>query len=66
MSKILQGFKEYFDGVKLEFRQISWPKKAVLKQLVFFVLVLTIMLALFAGVIDAIFSKIVQLFLSKF
>ena len=66
MNKILQGLREYFDGVKLEFRRISWPKKEVLKQLIFFVLALTIMLALFAGIIDAIFSKIVQLFLSKF
>ena len=66
MNKILRGLKEYFDGVKLEFRRISWPKKTVLKQLIFFVLALTIMLALFAGIIDAIFSKIVQLFLSKF
>ena len=66
MNKILQGLKEYFDGVKLEFRRISWPKKTVLKQLIFFVLVLTIMLALFAGIIDAVFSKIVQIFLSKF
>lgn len=66
MSKILQGLKEYFNGVKLEFRRISWPKRVVLKQLVFFVLALTIILALFAGIIDAVFSKIVQLFLSKF
>ena len=66
MNKILRGLKEYFDGVKLEFRRISWPKKTVLKQLIFFVLALTIMLALFAGIIDAVFSKIVQLFLSKF
>jgi preprotein translocase SecE subunit len=66
MNKILQGLKEYFDGVKLEFRRISWPNRTVLKQLIFFVLALTIMLALFAGVIDAAFSKIVQLFLGKF
>ena len=66
MNKILRGFKEYLEGVKLEFRKISWPKKTVLKQLIFFVLALTVMLALFAGIIDAIFSKIVQVFLSKF
>jgi len=66
MNKILQGLREYFNGVKLEFRRISWPKKTVLKQLVFFVLALTVMLALFAGIIDAVFSKIIQIFLSKF
>ena len=66
MNKLLQGLKEYFAGVKLEFRRIAWPKKTVLKQLIFFVMVLTIMLALFAGIIDALFSKIVQLLLSKF
>ena len=66
MTKILQGLKKYFEGVKLEFRKISWPKKSVLKQLIFFVLALTIMLALFAGIIDAVFSKIVQVVLGKF
>ena len=66
MKNILRGLKKYFEGVKLEFRKISWPEKTVLKQLVFFVLALTIMLALFAGIIDAIFSKIVQVILGKF
>ena len=66
MNKIFQGLKEYFNGVKLEFRRISWPKRTVLKQLIFFVLALTVMLALFAGIIDALFSRIVQVFLSKF
>jgi preprotein translocase SecE subunit len=66
MENILPGLKKYFEGVKLEFRKVSWPKKTVLKQLVFFVLALTIMLALFAGIIDAVFSKIVQIILGRF
>ena len=66
MKNVLPELKKYFEGVKLEFRKVSWPKKSVLQQLIFFVLALTAMLALFAGVIDAVFSKIVQIFLSKF
>jgi preprotein translocase SecE subunit len=66
MKNILPELKKYFEGVKLEFRKVSWPKKTVLKQLVFFVLALTIMLALFAGIIDSVFSKIVQIVLGRF
>ena len=63
MLKVPQGLKKYFEGVRLEFRKISWPQRQILRQLTFFVLVLIIILALFAGIIDTLFSKLIQIIL---
>jgi preprotein translocase subunit SecE len=58
-KKILNFIHE----VKIEMEKVSWPEKKVLKittgVIVFFMLIF----ALYIGIVDIVFSKIVRLFL---
>ncbi len=63
MKKITEPLRNYLQGVRKESKRISWPPRSALKQLTIFVLVLVTLLAVFTGIIDAIFSRLVQLIL---
>ncbi|HNQ35838.1 MAG TPA: preprotein translocase subunit SecE [bacterium] len=63
MEKLILRLRVYFDGVKSEFRKISWPQRKALEQLTAFVLFLVLILALFAGILDEFFSRLIRLIL---
>lgn len=63
MEKLIHRLRVYFDGVRSEFRKISWPQRKVLEQLTAFVLFLVLILALFAGILDELFSRLIRLIL---
>jgi preprotein translocase SecE subunit len=60
VKKIIEWLKIYFDGVKTEFRKITWPPRLTLRQLTVFVLFLVVILAIFADAIDFLFSRFIQ------
>ena len=55
--------RAYFDGVKSEFRKITWPPRLTLRQLTVFVLFLIIVLSVFTEVVDLLFSRFIQFIL---
>lgn len=63
MNNIRQKLEVYFQGVRSESRKISWPNMSTLKQLTIFVIVLVALLAVFTGLVDAVFSRLVQMIL---
>jgi len=61
--KTAEWLKGYLEGVRLEFKKITWPPPLTLRQLTIFVLILVLILALFAEIVDALCSKLIQLIL---
>ncbi len=53
----------FLQDVKVELHKVSWPEKRFLKVITGVVLFLMIIFAIYIGVIDVIFSRIMRLFL---
>lgn len=58
-----EKIKDYLTEVKLEMEKVSWPKKEILKITTLVVIVFMLIIALYIGIVDIIFSKIISLFL---
>jgi len=53
----------YLHEVRAELEKVTWPEKRVLKITTFVVVFFMILMALYIGIVDIIFSKLVSLFL---
>ncbi|MCD6408505.1 preprotein translocase subunit SecE [bacterium] len=53
----------YLHEVRAELEKVTWPEKRVLKITTFVVVFFMILMALYIGIIDIIFSKLVSIFL---
>jgi preprotein translocase SecE subunit len=62
-KNFLEATRNYLHGVRSELKRISWPGRLVLKQLSIFVILMVVLLAIFTGIVDALFSRLVQIFL---
>lgn len=60
--KLLNSF---FSGAISEFKQITWPSKKETIYLVKVVIIFSIMMAIFLGIADYSFSRIIQTFVLK-
>ncbi|MCB2205358.1 preprotein translocase subunit SecE [bacterium] len=55
----------FFDGVTKEMKKVTWPTKDELKDYTTIVLASTIILSLFIFVVDAVFTKFLELLLGS-
>jgi len=55
--------EEFFREVRAELKKVTWPNKKMLKTTTVIVVVFIFIMALYIGVIDLIFSKIIAVFL---
>ena len=55
--------EEFFREVRAELKKVTWPNKKMLKTTTVIVVVFIFIMALYIGVIDLIFSKIITAFL---
>lgn len=60
MKNIRNKVVTYLQDVRKEARKISWPQKTALKQLTAFVIILIVILSIFTGLVDTLFSRLVQ------
>jgi len=58
-----EKIKNYLNEVKTELEKVSWPRKDVLKATTLVVLILMIIMSIYVGIVDIIFSKLIGLFL---
>jgi preprotein translocase subunit SecE len=59
----MERIKTFLIEVKTELSRVSWPKGKELWGATWIVMVLSVMLAIFIGGIDVLFSKIISLLL---
>ncbi|MBI5418164.1 preprotein translocase subunit SecE [Candidatus Poribacteria bacterium] len=59
MKENIESAKKYFDEVKIELKNVTWPSQSELINLTIVVLVLTIVLAVFVGIMDGIFVDLI-------
>lgn len=59
MKENIESVKKYLDDVKIEIKNVTWPSQSELINLTIVVLVLTIVLAAFIGVMDGIFVDLI-------
>jgi preprotein translocase subunit SecE len=63
MGKI-QQFREFFEQSKVEIKKVTWPTRKETISTGIAVLVLTLVMAVYLGVVDVALSKLVELILS--
>ncbi len=62
---ITQKIKEFFKEVWVEMKRVSWLSRKDVLRYTFIVLGVTIVVALFLGGLDYIFTEIIKLFILK-
>lgn len=62
--KIIARISEYLKDTRGEIRKVSWPTRQQATKLTLIVLAVTIMMALFLGALDLVFSSLVRLVIS--
>ena len=60
MGDTVQRIREFFREVLLEFRRVTWPSRQELVNSTTVVIVVTVVLALFLGMVDIGLTKIVE------
>ena len=55
--------KEFLQEVKVEFKKVSWPTRKILQKFTILVIIVVILLSIFTGILDTIFSKFISIFL---
>jgi len=58
-----EKIKSYFYEVKAELKKVTWPEKRTLKVSTFVIIIFMIIMAIYFGIVDIIFAKIVSLIL---
>ena len=58
---MIERFKNYLAETKVEMKKVTWPTKAELKDATRVVILASIVLTAFIGVVDQILSRIIQL-----
>lgn len=53
--------KNFIEEVKLELKKVTWPEKRVLRISTIVIVFLMVLMAIYFGIVDLIFSKIVSL-----
>ena len=61
MKKIFNNLKKYFEESWLEIKKVNWPNKQETLRLTMKVVGLSIFIALILGVIDYVFSQLIQI-----
>ncbi|HOV21391.1 MAG TPA: preprotein translocase subunit SecE [bacterium] len=54
---------DFFNEVKAELKKVTWPEKKMLKRTTVIIVIFIFIMALYIGIIDLIFSKVIILFL---
>ena len=60
---MIDRIKQYLRGVRAEFGKISWPSRAEVLSLTILVLAMVIVLTIYVGALDALFSRLLQYFI---
>lgn len=60
-SSMVERIKNYLAETKVELRKVTWPNKGELKDATRVVVVASILLTIFIGVVDQILSGIIKL-----
>ncbi len=60
MVNTLKKFKVFFEESKIELKKVNWPSRQDTIRYTIFVVILSIALALFLGLWDAIFLKAIE------
>jgi preprotein translocase subunit SecE len=60
---MINRVKNYLRGVRAEFGKISWPSRAEVISLTILVLVMVLILTIYVGILDALFSRLLQYFI---
>ena len=56
-----ERFKNYLAETRIELKKVTWPNKEELKEATRVVVIASIMLTIFIGIIDQILSSIIKL-----
>ncbi|MBI5206245.1 MAG: preprotein translocase subunit SecE [Candidatus Firestonebacteria bacterium] len=59
MNENIEKLKKYFEEVKIEVRNVTWPTKKEIINLTIIVVALSVALALFLGVVDKSFIELI-------
>lgn len=62
----LRDIKEFAEGVQVEMRRVTWPDRDQLRNATAVTIVFVLVLAVIIGLMDAVFSWIVQLIVGAF
>ncbi|HRR95924.1 MAG TPA: preprotein translocase subunit SecE [Candidatus Ratteibacteria bacterium] len=54
---------DFFNEVKAELKKVTWPEKKMLRRTTVIIVIFIFIMALYIGIIDLIFSKVIILFL---
>jgi preprotein translocase subunit SecE len=60
MGETFQKIREFFRDVMLEFRRVTWPSRSELVNSTSVVIVVTVVLAMFLGIVDIGLTKVVE------
>ena len=60
MGETLKRLREFFNEVLLEFRRVTWPSRQELMNSTTVVIVVTVVLAFFLGLVDIGLTKVVE------
>jgi len=58
-----EKIKNYIYEVKAELKKVTWPEKRILKISTFVIIIFMVIMAIYFGIVDIIFAKIVSLIL---
>jgi preprotein translocase subunit SecE len=61
---IVARIREFVQEVLVEFRKVTWPSRTELVNSTVVVIVVTVVLALFLGVVDIVLARVVEWLLS--
>ncbi|MGC8976086.1 MAG: preprotein translocase subunit SecE [Candidatus Ratteibacteria bacterium] len=60
---MIDKLKNYIYEVKAELKKVTWPEKKVLKVQTLVIVLFMIIMAIYFGIVDVIFSKLISLIL---
>lgn len=62
----IRGMQEFFEGVQVEMKKVTWPDREQLRNATAVILVFVVILAIIIGVMDSVFSAFVRGFVGLF
>jgi preprotein translocase subunit SecE len=58
-----EKIKNYIFEVKAELKKVTWPEKRILKISTFVIIIFMVIMAIYFGIVDVIFAKLISLIL---
>lgn len=58
-----EKIKSYIYEIRTELKKVTWPEKRTLKISTFVIVIFMIIMAIYFGIVDIIFSKLISLIL---